>query len=301
MVGATCQEIRIGSLPVSPRSGTPIFAHSTSVRTSTRRAAGSLARASQVWVGATFWTMLNAPIRETPMTALYHGTGFQEDLAAAIGHTPLIRLRRASEATGCTILGKAEFMNPGGSVKDRAGRQMILEAEKRGELRPGGLVVEATAGNTGIGLALVANARGYRTLIVIPETQSQEKKDMLRLYGAELVEVPAAPFSNPNNYQHVGRRLADGLRKTEKNGVIFADQWNNLDNRKAHYVSTGPEIWDECKGNIDGFICAIGTGGTIAGASSFLREKKKDITIGVADPRGAAMYHLFKDGQAKVT
>ncbi|MGB9297142.1 MAG: pyridoxal-phosphate dependent enzyme, partial [Pseudolabrys sp.] len=162
----------------------------------------------------------------------------------AIGHTPLIKLRRASEATGCTILGKAEFMNPGGSVKDRAGRQMILEAEKRGELRPGGLVVESTAGNTGIGLALVANARGYRTLIVIPGTQSQEKKDMLRLCGAELLEVPAAPFSNPNNYQHVGRRLAEQLKKSEKNGVIFADQWNNLDNRKAHYVSTGPEIWE---------------------------------------------------------
>src|SRR5471030_2883103 len=171
------------------------------------------------------------------MTALYHGTTWQDDLAQAIGNTPLIKLRRASEETGCTILGKAEFMNPGGSVKDRAGRQMILEAEARGELRPGGLVVESTAGNTGIGLALVANARGYRTLIVIPETQSQEKKDMLRLCGAELVEVPAVPYSNPNNYQHVGRRLADELRRTEQNGVIFADQWNNLDNRKAHFVS----------------------------------------------------------------
>jgi cysteine synthase len=225
----------------------------------------------------------------------------RNDVIEAIGHTPLIKLRRASEATGCTILGKAEFMNPGGSVKDRAGRQMILEAEKRGELRPGGLVVEATAGNTGIGLALVANARGYRTLIVIPQTQSQEKKDMLRLCGADLVEVPAAPYSNPNNYQHVGRRLAEQLKKTEKNGVIFADQWNNLDNRKAHYVSTGPEIWEECDGKIDGFICAIGTGGTIAGVSSFLREKSNKVTIGVADPRGAAMYHLFKDGQAKAT
>jgi cysteine synthase A len=225
----------------------------------------------------------------------------RDGVIETIGHTPLIKLERASKATGCTILGKAEFMNPGGSVKDRAGRQMILEAEKRGELRPGGLVVEATAGNTGIGLAVVANARGYRTLIVIPETQSQEKKDVLRLYGAELVEVPAVPFSNPNNYQHVGRRLAEQLKKTEKNGVIFADQWNNLDNRKAHYVSTGPEIWHECNGRIDGFICAIGSGGTIAGTSTFLREKKKDITIGVADPRGAAMYHLFKDGQAKAT
>src|SRR5499427_8613150 len=225
----------------------------------------------------------------------------RDGVVTAIGNTPLIKLQRASEATGCTILGKAEFMNPGQSVKDRAGRQMILEAEKRGELRPGGVIVEGTAGNTGIGLALVANARGYRTLIVIPETQSREKKDMLRLCGAELVEVPAAPFSNPNNYQHVGRRLAKQLKKTEKNGVIFADQWNNLDNRKAHYVSTGPEIWDETGGHIDGFICAIGTGGTIAGVSSFLRDKKKDIVIGVADPRGAAMYHLFKDGQAKAT
>jgi cysteine synthase len=225
----------------------------------------------------------------------------RDGIVEAIGHTPLIKLKRASEATGCTILGKAEFMNPGGSVKDRAGRQMILEAEKRGELRPGGVVVEATAGNTGIGLALVANARGYRTVIIIPATQSQEKKDMLRLCGAELVEVPALPFSNPNNYQHVGRRLAEELKNNEKNGVIFADQWNNLDNRKAHYVSTGPEIWDETGGKIDGFICAIGTGGTIAGVAAYLREKKKDIAIGIADPRGAAMYHLFKDGQTKAT
>src|SRR5476649_2836964 len=185
-----------------------------------------------------------------------------------IGNTPLIKLKRASEETGCTILGKAEFMNPGGSIKDRAGRQMILEAEARGELKAGGLVVEATAGNTGIGLALVASARGYRTLIVIPETQSQEKKDMLRLCGAELVEVPAVAYANPNNYQHVGRRLAEQLKKTEKSGVIFADQWNNLDNRKAHYVSTGPEIWQQTDGTIDGFICAIGTGGTLAGVSS---------------------------------
>ncbi len=183
----------------------------------------------------------------------------RDDVVEAIGNTPLIKLKAASAATGCTILGKAEFMNPGGSVKDRAGRQMILEAEKRGELRPGGLVVEATAGNTGIGLALVANARGYRTIIVIPETQSQEKKDVLRLFGAELVEVPAVPYSNPNNYQHVGRRLAEELKKTEKNGVIFADQWNNLDNSKAHYVSTAPEIWNDTGGKIDGFICSVGT------------------------------------------
>ena len=219
----------------------------------------------------------------------------------AIADTPLIKLEHASAATGCTILGKAEFMNPGQSVKDRAGRQMILEAETRGDIRPGGLVVESTAGNTGIGLALVANARGYRTLIVIPETQSQEKKDMLRLCGAELVEVPAVAYSNPNNYQHVGRRLAEQLRKTEPNGVLFADQWNNLDNRKAHYVSTGPEIWHQTGGRIDGFICSIGTGGTIAGTSTFLREKKKDIVIGVADPRGAAMYNYFAHGKVEAT
>jgi len=225
----------------------------------------------------------------------------RDGIIDAIGHTPLIKLQRASEETGCTILGKAEFMNPGGSVKDRAGRQMILEAEKRGELEPGGLVVEATAGNTGIGLAVVANARGYRTVIVIPNTQAQEKKDMLRLCGAQLVEVPALPYSNPNNYQHVGRRLAEEFKKTEKHGVIFADQWNNLDNGKAHYVSTGPEIWEQTGGKVDAFICAIGTGGTIAGTSAFLREQNKDIVIGVADPRGAAMYNLFTRGEATAT
>ena len=225
----------------------------------------------------------------------------RKDLIDAIGNTPLIKLRRASEETGCTILGKAEFMNPGQSVKDRAGLQMILEAEKRGELRPGGLVVESTAGNTGIGLALVANARGYRTIIVIPETQSQEKKDMLRLCGAELIEVPAVPYSNPNQYQHVGPRLAEQLRPNERNGVIFADQWNNLDNRKAHYVATGPEIWRQTDGKVDAFICAIGTGGTIAGVSTYLREQKKDIVIGLADPRGAAMYNLFSRGEVKAS
>ncbi len=222
-------------------------------------------------------------------------------IVAAIGNTPLIALRRASEATGCTILGKAEFMNPGQSVKDRPARQMILEAEKRGDIKPGGLVVESTAGNTGIGLAMVAKARGYRTLIVIPETQSQEKKDMLRLCGAELVEVPAVPYGNPNNYQHIGRRLADELRKSERNGVLFADQWNNLDNRKAHYVSTGPEIWQQTDGKVDGFICAIGTGGTLAGVATYLREQRKDIVIGVADPKGAAMYNLFAHGEAKAS
>jgi len=225
----------------------------------------------------------------------------RDGIVDAIGDTPLIRLGRASEATGCTILGKAEFMNPGQSVKDRPAKQMILEAERRGDLRPGGLVVEATAGNTGIGLALVASARGYRSLIVIPDTQSQEKKDMLRLCGAELVEVPAVPYANPNNYQHVGRRLADELRKGEPNGVLFADQWNNLDNRKAHYVSTGPEIWAQTGGKVDGFICAIGTGGTLAGVSSFLREQKRDVVIGVADPKGAAMYNWFTHCEIKAT
>jgi cysteine synthase A len=224
-----------------------------------------------------------------------------KDVVDAIGNTPLIKLKRLSEVTGCEIYGKAEFMNPGQSVKDRPGKQMIIEAEKRGELKPGGLVVEGTAGNTGIGLAVVASARGYRTVIVIPETQSQEKKDMLRLCGAELVEVPALPYSDPNSYQHVARRLADQMRKSEPNGVLFADQWNNLDNPKAHYVSTGPEIWEQTGGKIDGFICSVGTGGTLAGTSAFLREKKKDIAIGVADPRGAAMYNLYTTGEAKMS
>jgi cysteine synthase len=221
----------------------------------------------------------------------------RDGFVGTIGNTPLIKLRRASEETGCTILGKAEFLNPGGSVKDRPAQQIILGAEKRGELRAGGVVVESTAGNTGIGLALVANARGYRTVIVIPETQSQEKKDTLRLCGAELIEVPAVPYSNPNQYQHVGRRLADQLRKSEPNGVIFADQWNNLDNRKAHYETTGPEIWRDTDGRLDGFICSVGTGGTLAGTSTFLRERKKDIVIGVADPCGAAMYNFFTRGE----
>jgi len=225
----------------------------------------------------------------------------QNGIVEAIGNTPLIKLRRASEATGCTILGKAEFMNPGQSVKDRPARQIILEAEKRGDIRSGGLVVEGTAGNTGIGLALVANARGYRTLIVIPNTQSQEKKDMLRIAGAELIEVPAAPYSNPNNYQHIARRLAEQLRQGEPNGVLYADQWNNLDNRLAHYLSTGPEIWRQADGKVDGFVCAVGTGGTLAGVSRYLREKKKDVVIGCADPCGAAMYELFAHGTAKAS
>lgn len=216
----------------------------------------------------------------------------------AIGNTPLIRLKALSEETGCEILGKAEFMNPGQSVKDRPARQMILEAEARGDLKPGGVIVEGTAGNTGIGLALVASARGYRTVIVIPETQSQEKKDMLRLCGAELVEVPAKPFKDPNNYQHVARRLAEEMAKSEPNGVLFADQWNNLDNRKAHFTTTGPEILAQTGGRVDGFICAVGSGGTLAGVSTYLQQNKPGVVIGCADPRGAAMQSLFTTGEA---
>jgi cysteine synthase A len=219
----------------------------------------------------------------------------------AIGNTPLIRLRRASDATGCEILGKAEFLNPGQSVKDRPARQMILAAEAAGTLKPGGLIVEGTAGNTGIGLALVAGARGYRTLIVIPDTQSQEKKDTLRLAGAVLIEVPVKPYTDPDNYQHIARRLADDLRKSEPNGVLFADQWNNLENRRAHYLTTGPEIWRQTGGKVDAFICSVGTGGTLAGVATCLQEKKPGVVIACADPEGAAMFSLFTTGDAKVT
>ena len=217
----------------------------------------------------------------------------------AVGNTPLIRLNGVSEQTGCEILGKAEFLNPGCSVKDRAALYMIKDAEERGTLRSGGHIVEGTAGNTGIGLALAANARGYRTTIVIPETQSQEKKDMLRLCGANLIENPALPYSDPNNYQHVARRLAEDLAKNDPAGVIFADQWNNLANRRAHYETTGPEIWAQTEGQVDGFICAIGTGGTIAGTSMFLREKNPNVAIGLADPMGAAMYNHFAHGEIR--
>ncbi len=217
----------------------------------------------------------------------------------AVGNTPLIRLNRLSDETGCEILGKAEFLNPGSSVKDRAALYMIKDAEERGVLKPGGLIVESTAGNTGIGLALCANALGYRTIIVIPETQSQEKKDMLRLCGAKLVENPALPFSNPDNYQHVGRRMAEDMAKTESNGVLFADQWNNLANRRAHFETTGPEIWRQTEGKVDGFICSIGTGGTIAGTSTYLKRQNPGVTIGLADPFGAAMYSHFTNGEIK--
>lgn len=217
----------------------------------------------------------------------------------AIGNTPLIKLRRASEETGCEIYGKAEFLNPGSSVKDRAALSIIRDAEQRGALKPGGLIVESTAGNTGIGLALCANALGYRTRIVMPDNQSQEKKDALRLFGADLYEVPPVPFSDPNQFQHVGRRMAEELAETEPNGAIFADQWNNLANRRAHYETTGPEIWEQTDGNIDGFICAMGTGGTLSGTSLFLKEQNSDIAIGLADPMGAAMYSHFTSGEIK--
>jgi cysteine synthase A len=217
----------------------------------------------------------------------------------AIGNTPLIRLRQLSERTGCEILGKAEFLNPGSSVKDRAALAIILDAEKKGQLRPGGLIVEGTAGNTGIGLALVGRARGYRTLIVIPDTQSQEKKDMLRLCGAELREVPAVPYKNPENYVHVSRRLAEELAKSEPNGAIWANQFDNVANRQGHYETTGPEIWQQTDGKVAGFICAVGTGGTLAGIGLYLKERNKDIVIGLADPMGAALYNFYKFGELK--
>ena len=219
----------------------------------------------------------------------------------AVGNTPLIRLKGPSEATGCEIYGKAEFLNPGQSVKDRPARQMVLDAEEAGILRPGGVIVEGTAGNTGIGLALMANTRGYKCKIVMPDTQSQEKKDMLRLCGAEVLEVPALPFSNPDNYQHIARRLAEETAASAAGGCLFADQWNNLSNRKAHYTSTGPEIWAQTGGKVDGFICAVGTGGTLAGTSTYLKEQNAGIQIGCADPLGAAMYSLFKTGEAKAS
>ncbi len=223
------------------------------------------------------------------------------DLTEAIGNTPLIRLNKASEATGCTILGKAEFMNPGASVKDRAAKYIILDAEARGQLRPGGVIVEGTAGNTGIGLALVGNARGYRCVITIPESQSIEKKDTLRMLGAELHEVPAVPFSNPENYVHVAARLAEELAATEPHGVLYADQWENLSNGDGHYRSTGPEIWRQTDGTVDAFCCAIGTGGTISGVGRYLKEKKPGVVIAVTDPAGSCMYHYFKDGELKRT
>src|SRR6056297_1327701 len=204
------------------------------------------------------------------------------DLAEAVGNTPLIRLRRASEETGCEILGKAEFMNPGQSVKDRAALYIIRDAVKRGELAPGGTIVEGTAGNTGIGLALVGASLGFKTVIVIPETQSQEKKDMLRLAGADLVQVPAAPYSNPNNFVRYSDRLSKELAKTEPNGAIWANQFDNVANRQAHVETTGPEIWEQTSGKVDGFICAVGSGGTLAGVAQAIQPR--GVKIGLADP-----------------
>jgi cysteine synthase A len=218
----------------------------------------------------------------------------KSDLAAAIGNTPLIRLKAASEATGCEILGKAEFMNPGQSVKDRAALYIIRDAVARGHLKPGGTIVEGTAGNTGIGLALVGASMGFKTVIVIPETQSQEKKDMLRLAGADLVQVPAAPYKNPNNYVRYSGRLAAELAKTDPNGVIWANQFDNLANRQAHVETTGPEIWDQTGGKVDGFICAVGSGGTIAGVAMALQPQ--GVKIGLADPDGAALHSFYTNG-----
>ncbi|GHG22431.1 cysteine synthase A [Paracoccus aerius] len=217
------------------------------------------------------------------------------DLADMIGNTPLIRLRQASEATGCEILGKAEFMNPGQSVKDRAALYIIKDAVARGALRPGGTIVEGTAGNTGIGLALVGASMGFRSVIVIPETQSQEKKDMLRLAGAHLVEVPAAPYKNPNNYVRYSGRLAEALARTEPNGAIWANQFDNTANRQAHVETTGPEIWDQTGGKVDGFICAVGSGGTLAGVAEALQPR--GVKIGLADPEGAALHSFYTTGE----
>ena len=221
----------------------------------------------------------------------------RSDFLDAVGNTPLIKLRKASELTGCNILGKAEFMNPGGSVKDRAAKAIVLDAEARGLLRPGGVIVEGTAGNTGIGLALVANSLGYRTVIVIPETQSQEKKDMLRLCRADLREVPAVPYRDENNYVKFSGRLAEELAKTEANGAIWANQFDNVANRKGHYENTGPEIFEQTNGKVDAFICAVGTGGTLAGTGMALKERNPKIIISLADPLGAALHSFYTTGE----
>ena len=218
-----------------------------------------------------------------------------DDLAQAVGNTPLIKLRQASEMTGCEILGKAEFMNPGQSVKDRAALFIIRDAIARGELKLGGTIVEGTAGNTGIGLALVGASMGFKTVIVIPETQSQEKKDMLRLAGADLIQVPAAPYSNPNNFVRYSQRLAEQLNKTEPNGAIWANQFDNIANRQAHIETTGPEIWKQTDGKVDGFCCAVGSGGTLAGVAEALQSK--GVKIGLADPLGAKLYSYYTNGE----
>jgi cysteine synthase A len=217
----------------------------------------------------------------------------------SIGNTPLIRLKKASKLTGCEILGKAEFLNPGGSVKDRAALAIVSAAEARGELKPGGIIVEGTAGNTGIGLALVANARGYKTVIIIPETQTQEKKDMLRMCGADLREVPALPYSDDRNYIKYSGRLAEEIAASHPEGAIWANQFDNVDNRQGHYDTTGPEIWRQTGGKLDGFICAVGSGGSLAGIAKYLQEQNPEITIGLADPPGAALYNYYAHGELK--
>lgn len=221
------------------------------------------------------------------------------NIVDAIGNTPLIKLRKASELTGCTILGKAEFLNPGQSVKDRAALGIIRDAEKSGALKPGGVIVEGTAGNTGIGLTVVGNALGYKTVIVMPRTQSQEKKDAIRLLGAKLVEVDAVPYKNPNNYVHYSRRLAEEMAENEPNGVIWANQFDNTANRQAHFDTTGPEIWSQTDGKIDGFTCAVGSGGTLAGVTMALKERNKDIQCAISDPGGAALFGYYKNGELK--
>jgi len=224
---------------------------------------------------------------------------FRENVIEAIGATPLIKLRQASELTGCAILGKAEFMNPGGSVKDRAALAIVNDAIARGALKPGGLIVEGTAGNTGIGLALVANALGYKTVIVIPDTQSQEKKDLLRLQGAELIEVPAVAYSDPNNYVKLSGRLALRLAKEHSAGAIWANQFDNIANRHGHLQTTGPEIWAQTEGKVDGFTCSVGTGGTLAGVAMALKSKNPNIKIAISDPMGAALYSYYTSGELK--
>ena len=223
----------------------------------------------------------------------------RDGFIGTIGNTPLIRLGKVSEETGCDILAKAEFLNPGGSVKDRAALAIILDAEKTGQLRPGGVIVEGTAGNTGIGLTLVGKARGYRTVIVIPDTQTDEKKQLLRMLGADLREVPAVPYKDPDNYVHYSSRLAEELNASEPNGAIWAQQFDNVANRQGHYQTTGPEIWDQTAGKVDGFICAVGTGGTLGGVSDALKERNQDVVIGIADPMGAALYNWYKHGELK--
>ena len=223
----------------------------------------------------------------------------REDFIDTIGNTPLIRLRAASAATGCEILGKAEFLNPGGSVKDRAALFIVRDAERRGQLRPGGVIVEGTAGNTGIGLALVGNALGYRTVIVMPETQSQEKKDMLRLAGADLRLVPAVPYANPMNYVKYSGRLAEEIAAQEPAGAIWANQFDNVANRQAHYETTGPEIWADTSGKVDGFVAAVGSGGTLAGTAQYLKEQNPDVKIALADPPGAALFSYYTTGELK--